>query len=111
MPIETPGRRGLQSALLQVRKRVGGVRAGVRARHSVESPGKAQSPGEHPARAALTAPGERGTLERGKAREPRPAVPARGFVQGNSGWGNGRRVRLERERSGNLSRGESSEGH
>jgi hypothetical protein len=110
MSIETPGRRSLQSALLQVRKREGGVRVEARTRHPAGCPGKAKAQGSIRPCSALTPLGGRGIPERVKARKPRTAGPARGFSEGTSGGGNGRRVQAGRERLEYLSGREGSEG-
>ena len=117
--IEPTGRRlrlrgagGLQSALLQVPKHAGGAWAGARARCSADCLGKDESPREYPARPALTASGEQGTLGRVKARKPRLVGPTLGLLgaRGKSSQGNGRRVHPGRKRLGVLSGGKHSEG-
>jgi hypothetical protein len=75
----------LQSALLQVLKRVGGVRVEARTRHSAVCPGKVEAQGSTWPRSALTPLGRRGIPGRVKAREPRTAGPTRGFSEGASG--------------------------
>jgi hypothetical protein len=73
----------LRLALPQVLKRGGGVRVGARTRHSAGCPGKAEAQGSIRLCPALTSSGGYGIPGRIKAREPRIAGPARGFVRGS----------------------------